>query len=413
VSQEPSAARASGYSILVVDAQPETLDATKHTLELEGHEVLCVDGSSRAAELFHEYEVQLVLVDYPMDRVAGEEFIACVHGHDPRVQILMQTGDSGETPPREMLQQLGIQGYHGKTEGPAKLLSCVDAALKAYEQLSDIERTLHGAILTLTDLLAFVAPMAFGRATRAKHVVSRLAGHLRGHGKWQVETAAILSQIGCTTLPPDLTEKLYRGWTLAPAEEEVVRRLPAVADQLLADIPGMEPVRKILAYQDKHFDGTGTPETDVSGSEIPWGARVLKIALDFDLLEMSGLPTETAMETLRSRWGWYDLELLDRFAELLSRDELPDCTEPLGDEEREVPVDEIQSGMIFGQNVKTPTGMLIIAHGQPVTAGVLARIQNFSAGAGAPGTLRMILPAPGRRTEGRGFSGPRSEAFVD
>ncbi len=119
------------------------------------------------------------------------------------------------------------------------------------------------------------------------------------------------------------------------------------------------------------------------------------------------------METLRSRWGWYDLELLDRFAELLTRDELPDCTEQLEDEEREVPVDEIQSGMIFGQNVKTPTGMLIIAHGQPVTAGVLARIQNFSAGAGAPGALRMILPAPGRRTVRGAFSGPRSGAFVD
>src|SRR5205814_5963852 len=50
----------------------------------------------------------------------------------PFVQIILQTGYAGEEPPRVMLAELDIQGYHDKADDPERLLLWVDVALKAH-----------------------------------------------------------------------------------------------------------------------------------------------------------------------------------------------------------------------------------------------------------------------------------------
>jgi CheY-like chemotaxis protein len=125
----------SGYTILVVDDQEETLASLKLVLEREGHRVLLADSAQRALELFGRQHVNLLLVDYFMPRMTGEELIREIRKVDAEIQIVLQTGYAGEKPPREMLHQLDIQGYHDKTDGPDKLLIWVDVALKAHEQL--------------------------------------------------------------------------------------------------------------------------------------------------------------------------------------------------------------------------------------------------------------------------------------
>ena len=143
----------SGYTILVVDDQEETLASVKLVLEREGHTVLVADSGQRALELFGQHQVHLLLVDYFMPRMTGEELIAELRKVDSQVQIVLQTGYSGEKPPREMLHKLDIQGYHDKAEGPDKLLLWVDVALKSYEQL----RRVREAEILKSQLLANIS----------------------------------------------------------------------------------------------------------------------------------------------------------------------------------------------------------------------------------------------------------------
>jgi CheY-like chemotaxis protein len=131
----------SGYTVLVVDDQEETLASLKLVLEREGHRVLLADGAQTALELFGQHEIHLLLVDYFMPRMTGEDLIREIRKLDHEVQIVLQTGYSGEKPPREMLHQLDIQGYHDKTDGPDKLLIWVDVALKAHAQLRRVRET--------------------------------------------------------------------------------------------------------------------------------------------------------------------------------------------------------------------------------------------------------------------------------
>lgn len=128
----------SGFTILVVDDQEETLISVRLLLEREGHHVLTAASGEEALALFRRQRVHLVIVDYFMPQMGGEEVIQEIRKLDEEVQILLQTGYSGEKPPREMLRALAIQGYHDKTEGPEKLLLWVDAALKATSQLKKV-----------------------------------------------------------------------------------------------------------------------------------------------------------------------------------------------------------------------------------------------------------------------------------
>ena len=145
--------KATGRTVLVVDDQVETLSSVRMLLEREGHRVLTAESGLQALELLAREPVQLLLVDYFMPVMNGEELIRAVRERDCLIQIVLQTGYAGEKPPREMLSRLAIQGYHDKTDGPDRLLLWVDIAFKAYDQLAQ----LHIAERLKTELLANVS----------------------------------------------------------------------------------------------------------------------------------------------------------------------------------------------------------------------------------------------------------------
>ncbi len=138
MARKRQAAAASGATVLVVDDQQEVLTSVQLLLEREGHRVLLAESGAQALEIFGQETVDLMLVDYCMPRMTGEEVVAAVRKIDRDVQIVLQTGYAGEKPPRDMLRQLAIQGYHDKTDGPDRLLLWVDVALKAHTQIRQI-----------------------------------------------------------------------------------------------------------------------------------------------------------------------------------------------------------------------------------------------------------------------------------
>ena len=144
-----SVAKTSGYTILVVDDQEETLRSTRRLLEREGHRVLLASSGAEALELFRREQPQLLVIDYFMPGMTGEELIAAIRRENDTVQILLQTGYSGEKPARQMLDDLDIQGYHDKSDGADRLLVWVRVCLKAHRQLQRVREAerLKGELL--------------------------------------------------------------------------------------------------------------------------------------------------------------------------------------------------------------------------------------------------------------------------
>lgn len=131
----------SGHTVLVVDDDDDLRTTLCRLLEVDGHEVLSAASGEEALRLCRWREVHLMLLDYFMPGMTGEDVVQQVRTFDSRVQIVLQTGYASEKPPRQMLRDLDIQGYHDKSEGPDKLVVWVDAALKTYQHV----RALHAS----------------------------------------------------------------------------------------------------------------------------------------------------------------------------------------------------------------------------------------------------------------------------
>ncbi len=125
----------SPHTILLVDDQEETLTSVSRLLEHEGHRVLSATSGADALGVLETEDVHLMIVDYFMPRMTGGDLVREVRTFDPDVQIILQTGYAGDRPPRVMLAELDIQGYHDKADDPERLLQAVQVGLKAYRTI--------------------------------------------------------------------------------------------------------------------------------------------------------------------------------------------------------------------------------------------------------------------------------------
>ncbi|MDA3899500.1 MAG: diguanylate cyclase [Spirochaetes bacterium] len=120
-----------GISILLIDDNLEYLEATATLIGREGHTVTACSNPEEGLDLCKKTFFDLILVDYYMPEMTGEEFVIKLRQFNTLVQVILQTGYSSEQPPREMLKRLDIQGYVDKSEGPDKLLLWVDVGLSS------------------------------------------------------------------------------------------------------------------------------------------------------------------------------------------------------------------------------------------------------------------------------------------
>jgi HD domain len=170
----------------------------------------------------------------------------------------------------------------------------------------------------------------------------------------QTFAQAMLSPIGCVTLPPATLDKLYRGDVLDESEQEIVNRMPEVTEKCLSHIPRIDAVREILHQHNRNF-AAAKPRSDAAiDEEIPWGARALKIALDFDSRDAGDTHSDHPFAIMRGRKGWYDPVILEAFAGM--RGSAQGKIQMLELSAREVAV-----GMVFGEDLKSSEGLLLIA----------------------------------------------------
>jgi diguanylate cyclase (GGDEF)-like protein len=108
-----------------------------------------------------EERVDLLLLDFFMPGMTGEEVVVELRKFNTHVQVVLQTGYASEQPPRELLQRLDIQGYHDKSEGPDKLLMWTDIGLKAAYTVQLLSKSREGLryILNATPALHRIQPL--------------------------------------------------------------------------------------------------------------------------------------------------------------------------------------------------------------------------------------------------------------
>ena len=87
--------------ILVVDDEPLVCDAVKMMLNFDGHVVETVGGAKEALAMLASSDFDLVITDFEMPVMKGDELAAAIKARDPKQPIVMITAYA------EMLQASG------------------------------------------------------------------------------------------------------------------------------------------------------------------------------------------------------------------------------------------------------------------------------------------------------------------
>ncbi len=365
--------------ILCVDDDANILAGFQRSLRKEHALDVALGGAAGLAMMREKGPYSVVVADMQMPGMSGIQFLQEAEQFSPDTVRLMLTGNADQKTAMDAVNQGHVFRFLTKPCPAAELASALKAGLKQYRLVTAerdlLENTLNGAIATLTSILVMMDPISFGVGEKLRASMRRYARFARLPESWSLELAAMLSQIGYVSIPVKVQVKARSGAALSPEERDMLARVARTGSDLLAHIPRLEGVAKIVLYQGKAFAGTGFPEDGVAGLAIPLGARVLKVLRDLLELEMKGLSRTEAVARLRSEKAQYDPEVLESIVACLESEPQDNASE--AERPCDAELNELSSGQILRDNVETKEGTLIAVAGTVISPLLMEKLRNF------------------------------------
>jgi hypothetical protein len=118
---------------------------------------------------------------------------------------------------------------------------------------------------------------------------------------------------------------------------------------------------------------------------VTTGAHLLRAAVDFDRLITRNRSQEETLAQMRQRARDYDPACLAALAAFVAPEG--------GMETRVLKSAELRPRMVVDQDVRSKTGLLLLAKGQEVTPSVLGRLRAFAAKVGIAEPVRVLVAA--------------------
>jgi len=357
--------------VLFVDDEQRLLEGIAMLLRKDYEVVVAPSGGDALRKLTEINGFAVVVSDFRMPQMNGAEFLHEVMMRAPTATRILLTGEAGVNGARDAINKGQIFRFLTKPCPPEELKAALEAGV-AQHRLMNTERlvlkeTLLECISALMEVLAVTNPVAFGRAQRIKSSVADLTTRLECGQFWQVEAAALLSQLGYFAVSSDLAEKIYYGRALSHEEQKLAAAIPANAQRLFEHIPRLEPVIQILAA----MDWTDAQIARLGEGMIGLGARILGVALEFDVMTTKGLPKIEALRELRAREARFGAKVLDA---------LHASVQPAGEPDQVVVVRlrEASPGMQLGDEIRNGHGTLLVPIGFILTQRLLDRIAQIA-----------------------------------
>jgi response regulator RpfG family c-di-GMP phosphodiesterase len=375
--------------ILFVDDEPPILDGYKRLLYREFEVDTAVGGEQGLASIRDRGPYSVVISDMRMPGMNGAQFLAQVRQITPDTVRMLLTGYTDLDAAMLAVNEGNIFRFLTKPCEKEVLSRAITAGLAQYRLVTAekelLESTLMGSIKVLTEVLSAASPEAFGRSTRIARYVRHLVARFSLPSPWRFEAAAMLSQLGCVTLDPQLIKASYVGEHLSPEDRVRFAAHPKVASDFLAKIPRLESVAWMISQQLTSEAGHGNPHVPAYPDEaILLGAKILKIAVALDNIRMRGLSDEDAIEKLRDRRAEFGPDLIEAL-----KDIEPEAAKM---ELRKVSASKLTTGMILQQEIKTHTGMLVVPEGHAITQALLIKLDNFSRAGTIKKDVMVLVP---------------------
>ena len=336
----------SKYKILLVDDDKGVLDILEMILKKSGFQCTGFDNAEKALEELKNNDTYNIIVsDYFMEPVHGDEFVRQVRMFNVKIHILLLTGFKDRAPALDTLKRLNIQGYCEKSNNFDQLLLWLYAAVRVLEQNKDIyelvekttvqnqeitqlhnnlEDTYSGLVETLRLTVDAKDEYTKGHSDRVSYY-STIIGHAMNLTPEEIEILRIggyFHDIGKIGVKDQIINKDSK---LTDQEFDEIRQHPEKGYSILVKNPIFSKILPLIKSHHEKLDGTGYP-LGLKGDEIPLLVRITSISDAFDAMMSKRsyrdeLGIDKAVSELRRCSGTqFDPEVVEVFVRLIEKE---------------------------------------------------------------------------------------------
>lgn len=428
-------------TLLFVDDELNILSALRRLFRGPRYRILCANSGREGLAILETEAVDLIISDARMPEMDGATFLKAVHARWPDIVRIMLTGYADLSTTISAINEAKIYRYISKPWEDNELHMAVDQALRGRflerererlerltrtqnEELTQLNASLERMVQSRTAELQQTADMldvAYSElkssyettvrvfsslislrdgssAKSAQRIVELCRRLCQELGVPSVEArditmAASLYNIGKLSWSDEL---LARPWeSLSKAEWAEVYKYPILSESTLMALEPLKDCARIIRHHQERFDGKGFPD-HLLGPQIPLGARVLKLAVDFDGLLSGQLFTRNlSMPEVhefigRNAGAAYDPAVVECYLHLFKQTGNLDA--PIETTaEKCVATSALKPGMELSRDLYTPSGILLLNRGKVLTAGYIERIVAFEKSDKAAYTVHIKL----------------------
>jgi putative two-component system response regulator len=307
--------------VLVVDDYEANLKGLGQLLQGAQYAVFTATNGRDALDLVKRERPDLVLLDVLMPGLSGVDVcrelkrsaetcltpVVLISGAQERQTILAGL-------------EAGADDFLIKPIDPEELYTRVRSLMRLKRVTDDLESA-ESLFLTLGRIIEARDPYTEGHCERLAEYATALGQRLE-LDQADIDAlyrGAFLHDIGKIAVPDRV---LLKKGKLTKKEYALMKRHPAIGDELCATVRSLERVRPIVRHHHERVDGCGYPD-GLGGDDIPLLAQIVSVVDVFDALTTNrpyrpALPTMTAYTMLReqARRGWCQASLVDCFIEL-------------------------------------------------------------------------------------------------
>ncbi len=410
----------SSRSILLVDDEGKVLNSLSRSLSEENFDDVKIAKSAREAlEIVKKTpDLALIVSDYRMPGMNGIEFLELVRTNNPDITRILLTGAADFEMALDAINKGHIFRFLLKPCSSEILFAALLDGLRQNELIISerelLNKTLAGSIKVMIDILSILSPGIFEQSGRLHNLARDLADTLYLEVQsWEIELAAMLSQIGTVTIPGNILESWQKGEILEEAELLMIQSIPHMGKILINNIPRLENIAEAVGYQNCAYGGpsnTGAPTAE----DIPLMARILKVIVDYDVLfQRTRNPTivfqnmlvheaeydphilsafrlmvlrnfsqssyKVSIHTLLSQESENDFNIWSEFRQIVPETEAQPSYQVSAalKGEKEIIVDGIRSGMVLSRDVSDKNGTLIVSKSTVVTDVLMYKLINY------------------------------------
>jgi response regulator RpfG family c-di-GMP phosphodiesterase len=427
--------------VLLVDDEESILNSLRRLLRGQPYELLLATSGAQALEIMEQHSIDLVMTDARMPNMDGATLLARIHQLYPTTTRILLTGYADMPTIIKAINEGKIHRYISKPWSDEEMLLTLRQSLAHQysererqrleqltrlqnDQLKSLNITLEKHVAARTAELQQTADMLDLAYEELKHSyvtgteVFSLLANLRLPPAKQTNRQIIeLVRVYCrlhgldegTSRDLAMAAALYNigklSWTdsmmTAPADllhhsdRERYRGYPKQSESLLMTLDPMKDAARLILHHQERWDGSGFPDR-LKGEAIPFGSRLLKLAVDFIELQR-GLILERQMNSdealvyIRSYAGrLYDPELVEDFIQV--------CAAYLSDVSLADPsvkvltTREVAAGMILARNLNADNGMLLLNAGKVLNGPLVEKLIAFEAMEGAKYSIFVKVP---------------------